>query len=256
MKPVAVVTGASRGIGRGIAACLAEAGYDLIINYRSNQAAAEEAAAMVESLGARVTLCQADVSSNDDGRRLIDESIEQLGRLDLLVNNAGIAPRVRADILEATPESYDEVLETNLKGPYFLTQYAANRMIALKESGVIQTARIVVISSISAFASSPSRGEYCVSKAGLSMMTQLFADRLAPHGITVNEVQPGIIETDMTEGVKEKYDDLIAEGLTPIRRWGRPEDIGKAVAAIALGYFDFTTGAAIPVDGGFHLKRL
>lgn len=256
MKPVAIVTGGSRGIGRGIAVCLAQAGYDLVINYRSNADAARQAEEIAGDHGARTLLCRADVSNLDDGRRMVAETVAEFGRLDLLVNNAGIAPRVRADILEASPQSYDEVLEVNLRGPYFLTQEAANRMIELREAGTVERPRIVVISSISSFASSPSRGEYCVSKAGLSMLTRLFADRLAPHGITVNEIQPGIIETDMTEGVREKYDALIHEGLTPIRRWGQPEDIGRAVAAIALGYFDFTTGSAIPVDGGFHLKRL
>ena len=256
MPPVALVTGSSRGIGRGIAYCLAEAGYDIVINYTSNQEAAEEAARGVESRGQTAEICQANVTLNEDGKRLVDQTIEAFDRLDLLVNNAGIAPRVRADILEAGPESYDEVMDTNLKGPYFLTQHAANQMIVLKNQGTIESPRIVIISSISAYTASPSRGEYCVSKAGLSMLTRLFAVRLAEHNIPVNEIQPGIIQTDMTGPVKEKYDQLIAEGLTPIQRWGQPQDIGKAVAALALGYFDFTTGAAIPVDGGFHLHWL
>lgn len=256
MPPVALVTGSSRGIGRGIAYCLAEAGYDIVINYTSNREAAEEAARGVESRGQTAKICQANVTLNEDGKRLVDQTIEAFGRLDLLVNNAGIAPRVRADILAAGPESYDQVMDTNLKGPYFLTQHAANHMIALKNQGTVETPRIVIISSISAYTASPSRGEYCVSKAGLSMLTRLFAVRLAEHNIPVNEIQPGIIQTDMTGPVKEKYDKLIAEGLTPIQRWGHPEDIGKAVTALALGYFDFTTGAAIPVDGGFHLHWL
>ncbi|MCZ6632046.1 MAG: 3-ketoacyl-ACP reductase [bacterium] len=256
MPPVALVTGSSRGIGRGIAYCLAEAGYDIVINYTSNREAAEEAARGVESRGQTAKICQANVARNEDGKRLVDQTIEAFDRLDLLVNNAGIAPRVRADILEAGPEIYDEVLATNLKGPYFLTQHAANQMIILKDQGTVETPRIVVISSISAYTASPSRGEYCISKAGLSMLTRLFAVRLAEHNIPVNEIQPGIIQTDMTGSVKEKYDKLIAEGLTPIQRWGQPQDIGKAVTALALGYFDFTTGAAIPVDGGFHLHWL
>ena len=247
--PVALVTGSSRGIGRGIALCLAKAGYDILVNYAGNQSAAKETARSVENCGQQAHICQGDVTSTKDGKHLVDSTLEAFGRLDLLVNNAGIAPRVRADILEATPDSYQEVMDTNLKGPYFLTQYAANHMIALKTQGVIQTPRIVVITSISAYTSSTARGEYCVSKAGLSMMTRLFADRLAEHNIPVNEIQPGIILTDMTGPVKEKYDTLIADGLTPIRRWGQPEDIGKAVAAIGLGYFDFTTGADIGVDG-------
>ena len=206
--------------------------------------------------GTQAEVAQANVTDIDQGVGLVDRSIEAFGRLDMLVNNAGIAPRVRADILEASPDSYDEVMATNLRGPYFLTQHAANRMIEMKSTGTIDIARFVVISSISAYTASVSRGEYCVSKAGLTMLTRLFADRLAEHGFPVNEVQPGIIETDMTSAVKDKYDPLIADGLTPIRRWGQPEDIGKAVAAIGLGYFDFTTGAAIPVDGGFHMRRL
>ncbi|MDA0710055.1 MAG: 3-ketoacyl-ACP reductase [bacterium] len=256
MSPVALVTGSSRGIGRGIALSLAQAGYDILVNYAGNELAAQETAKAVKTLGQRAEICQADVTRSEDGRRLVDFTLSSFGRLDMLVNNAGIAPPVRADILEATQESYDQVMATNLKGPYFLTQYAANKMIALQKDGTVKTPRIVIITSISAFASSTARGEYCVSKAGLSMMTRLFADRLAPFGIPVNEIQPGIIQTDMTGPVKEKYDKLIAEGLTPIRRWGQPEDIGKVAAAIGLGYFDFTTGAAFPVDGGFHLRRL
>jgi 3-oxoacyl-[acyl-carrier protein] reductase len=254
--PAALVTGSSRGIGRGIAFCLAEAGYDILVNYAGNQTAANETATGVRERGQKAQICQGDVALTADGKRLVDTTLKTFGRIDLLVNNAGIGPRVRADILEASLDSYDEVMDTNLKGPYFLTQYAANKMIQLKDDGVIETPRIVVITSISAYTSSTARGEYCVSKAGLSMMTRLFADRLAEYGIPVNEIQPGIIQTDMTVPVKEKYDSLIADGLTPIRRWGQPEDIGKAVAAIALGYLDFTTGAAIPVDGGFHMHRL
>ncbi|MFT5366762.1 MAG: 3-oxoacyl-[acyl-carrier protein] reductase [Candidatus Latescibacterota bacterium] len=256
MSPVALITGSSRGIGRGIALCLAQAGYDILVNYAGNQQAAHETAEAVAKHGQRAEICQADIASETDGQRLVDFTLTSFGRLDLLVNNAGIAPPVRADILEASSASYDQVMATNLKGPYFLTQYAANKMIDLQKEGTVETPRIVIITSISAYTSSIARGEYCVSKAGLSMMTRLFADRLAQYSIPVNEIQPGIIQTDMTGPVKEKYDKLIADGLTPIRRWGQPDDIGKAVVAIALGYFDFTTGAAIPVDGGFHLHRL
>jgi 3-oxoacyl-[acyl-carrier protein] reductase len=253
---VALVTGASRGIGRGIALELARAGYDVMVNYAGNREAALETKALVGKAGCRAEVCRADVANQEDARRLVAATMEAFGRIDLLVNNAGIAPRIRADLLEATAESYDEVLATNLRGPYFLTQMVANRMIERIRAGAPERGRIVNVSSISSFTSSPSRGEYCVSKSGLSMMTKLFADRLAEFGITVNEVQPGIIETDMTGPVHEKYDRLIADGLTPIRRWGKPEDVGRAVAAIASGYLDFTTGAAIPVDGGFHLRRL
>ena len=254
--PAALVTGSSRGIGRGIAYALADAGYDIMINYTSNEAAAAEAADGVRARGTRAEIAQANVTDIDQGIELVDRSIEAFGRLDLLVNNAGIAPRVRADLLEATPDSYDEVMATNLRGPYFLTQHAANRMVEMKAAGTIDIGRFIVISSISAYTASISRGEYCVSKAGLTMLTRLFADRLADHGFPVNEIQPGIIATDLTSVGKDKYDPLIADGLTPIRRWGQPEDIGKAAAAIGLGYFDFTTGAAFPVDGGFHMRRL
>lgn len=256
MAPVALVTGSSRGIGRAIACCLADAGYDIVVNYERNRAAAKQTADEVRRRNRRPRICGASVAVPEDSRRLVEFTLDAFGRLDLLVNNAGIAPRTRADILETTPESFNEVLDTNLKGPYFLTQLAAGHMIQLTRSEIVPKARIVNVTSISAFASSTSRGEYCVSKAGLSMMTTLFAVRLAEHGITVNEIQPGIIKTDMTEPVREIYDRRIAEGLTPIRRWGLPEDVGKAVAAVALGYFDFTTGAAIPVDGGFHIRRL
>ena len=254
--PTAIVPGSSRGIGRGIAESLAAAGHDIMINYTRNEDAAKEAAESVSSHGVRAEICQANVTETQDGRNLVDKTLEAFGRLDLLVNNAGIAPRVRADLLNAETQSYDEVMATNLRGPYFLTQYAANKMIDLKTAGTIEAARIVVISSISAFTTSINRGEYCLSKTGLSMMTQLFADRLAEHDITVNEIQPGIIQTDMTDPVKDKYDKLIADGLTPIRRWGQPDDIGKAVVAISSGLLDFTTGASIPVDGGFHIRRL
>lgn len=182
-----------------------------------------------------------------------------MGRLDLLVNNAGVAPEVRADILDATEESFDRVLNINVKGPYFLTQLAARWMIEQVRSanadGVISP-KIVTISSISAYTASANRGDYCVAKAALSMLTPLYASRLADFGIQVFEIRPGIVATDMTEPVKEKYDKLIGEGLTPMKRWGTPEDIGKAVAAIAQGLLPFSTGEVINVDGGFHLRRL
>jgi NAD(P)-dependent dehydrogenase (short-subunit alcohol dehydrogenase family) len=174
----------------------------------------------------------------------------------MLINNAGVAPTKRRDLLEATEESFDRVLGINLKGPYFLTQMVANWMIEQKKQDPAGEYRIVNTSSISAYTSSPARGEYCISKAGISMMTALYADRLAEFGIGVFEVRPGIIKTDMTKVVTEKYDKLIAEGLTPIQRWGMPEDVGRAVGAIAEGRLDFCTGQVINVDGGFHLRRL
>ena len=253
---VALITGASRGIGRGIAVEVARVGYDVLVNYRTNREAAEQTKACVEKDGRRAAIFQADVADLQAAERLVRYTVETFGRIDLLVNNAGIAPKVRADILEANPESFDEVLSTNLRGPYFLTQAVSNRMIEMIREGILTAPKIVTISSISAYTASTSRGEYCVSKAGVGMLTKLFSDRLAEYGITVNEIQPGLIQTDMTGAVRDKYDTLISEGLTPIRRWGMPEDVGRAVAAIASGYFDFTTGAAIPVDGGFHLRRL
>jgi NAD(P)-dependent dehydrogenase (short-subunit alcohol dehydrogenase family) len=184
----------------------------------------------------------------------VDETYKVFGRVDLLVNNAGIAPSIRADLLEASEESFDRLINTNLKGPYFLTQLVARRMLEMHPIG---SPRIVNITSISAYAASINRGDYCVAKAGLAMMTQLFAARLAEHGINVYEIRPGIIETDMTGPVKAKYDKLILqEGITPIRRWGRPDDVARAVVAVARDLLPFSTGEVINVDGGFHLRRL
>lgn len=264
MNPVALVTGASRGIGRGIALELARAGHDLVINYAGNVEAARVtagdclSAARVAGHVIRAELCQADISSASDRRRLIAFTREQLNRLDLLVNNAGVAPNVRADVLEAGEESFDRLMAINVKGPYFLTQLAAKWMIEQLqvEGDSERKPKIVTISSISAYAASTNRGDYCVSKAALSMLTPLFAARLAEFGINVFEIRPGVIATDMTGAVKEKYDRLIAEGLSPIQRWGTPEDIGRAVAAIARDAFPFSTGEVINVDGGFHLRRL
>ncbi|RJP34244.1 MAG: 3-ketoacyl-ACP reductase [Candidatus Omnitrophota bacterium] len=252
----ALITGASRGIGRGIAVELAKAGYDILVNYAGNRQAAEETKKIVEETGRRAEIWQADVSKLEDHGKLVDGAIAIFGRLDLLVNNAGVAPKVRADLLEMSEESYRHVIDVNLTGPFFLTQYAANRMIALRKSGVMPRGRIVFITSISAYTASINRGEYCLSKAGLSMAVKLFADRLAEEEIFVYEIQPGVIATDMTSVVTAKYDQLISAGLTPQKRWGRPEDVGKAVSAIAQGYFDFSTGATIEVGGGFEIRRL
>lgn len=254
--PIAIVTGSSRGIGRGVALCLAERGYDITVNYAGNRIAAEETRGEIEKLGRRAEVIQADVRKDADRRRLVDETVDRFGRLDLLVNNAGIAPRVRADLLEMSEESYREVLDANLAGPFFLTQYVANRMIELRNNGSQKVGRIIFVTSVSAYAASINRGEYCVSKAGLSMTVQLFASRLATEKIWVYEIQPGIIATDMTSGVKEKYDHLIGEGLIPQGRWGTPDDVGKAAAAIAGGDLDFSTGAIIEVGGGFGIRRL
>jgi len=262
-RPAAIITGGSRGIGKGIALALAPLGYDLVINHfdftpegQSDTRTAAQTKEQIESQGVRCEALRGDISSSDDRKALLELTQKNFNRCDLLVNNAGVAPAKRADILEATEESFDRVLRINLKGPYFLTQAVANWMITQKEAHPERSYRIVNTSSISAYTSSPGRGEYCVSKAGVSMMTLLYADRLAEYGIGVFEIRPGIIATDMTSVVKEKYDKLIAEGLTPIKRWGQPEDIGKVVAAITEGQLDFCTGQAINVDGGFHFRRL
>jgi 3-oxoacyl-[acyl-carrier protein] reductase len=273
MNSVALVTGASRGIGRGIALKLAEARFDLVINYAGNETAAKRTAedcvdaAQAAGKHIRAEICQADVSVAADRKKLIDFTRATFDRLDLLVNNAGVAPNVRADILEAGEESFDRLININVKGPYFLTQLAAKWMIEQVEaSGIRHQAsgipypdsfpKIVTISSISAYTASVNRGDYCVAKAALSMLTPLYAARLAEHGINVYEIRPGIIATDMTGPVKEKYDKLIGDGLTPIKRWGTPEDIGRAVVAIAQDLLPFSTGEVINVDGGFHLRRL
>jgi NAD(P)-dependent dehydrogenase (short-subunit alcohol dehydrogenase family) len=265
MNSVALITGASRGIGRGIALELAKIGYDLVINYANNTVAARQTAADCVSAARaagksiRGEICQADIGSSADRRKLIQFTKRTLGRLDLLVNNAGVAPDVRADILEAGEESFDRLININVKGPYFLTQLAANWMIEQSRAGVSPVPsqpKIITISSMSAYTASVNRGDYCVSKAALAMLTPLYAARLAEHGINVYEIRPGVIRTDMTGPVKEKYDKLIEEGLTPIKRWGTPEDVGKAVAAIAQDLLPFSTGEVINVDGGFHLRRL
>ena len=253
-RPVAIVTGASRGIGKAIALELASLGYDIVVNRAAD--AVPDTKGQVEELGARCEFIQGDVGKAKDRKRLVETTRENFGRCDMLVNNAGVAPLQRLDILESTEESFERVIGTNLKGPYFLTQLVANWMIEQKAEHPDRAFRIVNIGSVSAYATSPARGEYCISKAGMRMMTQLFADRLGEHNIIVLEISPGIIETDMTSAVKEKYDKLIAAGLTPIKRWGRPEDVAKVVGAIAQGKLDFSTGSVIDVDGGFHLKRL
>lgn len=255
-KPVALVTGASRGIGRGIAEALARQGWMIAVNYRGNQAAAEACAQAVVDAGSTAVLVQGDIGSAEDRDRVVSETLDACGGIDLLVNNAGMAPRQRLDLLEMSEASYDEVMNVNLKGPVFLTQRVARVMLDQVEAGRSVPARIINIGSLSAYTASINRGEYCISKAGLGMMTALFAERLAPAGISVFEIRPGIIETDMTSRVKERYDQMLAQGLTPINRWGTPDDIGRAVAAIASGAFPFSTGEVINVDGGFHLRRL
>jgi len=264
MNPVALITGASRGIGRGIALELAKSGHDLVVNFAGNEAAARQTAAdciaAANAVGrvVRAEICQADISRAEDRLRLVEFALKAFGRIDLLVNNAGVAPAERTDLLAASEDSFDRLIGINTKGPFFLTQLVARQMIEQTPhpNAAARNPAIVTITSVSAYTASVNRGDYCISKAGLSMLTSLFAARLAGHGIGVFEIRPGIIATDMTGPVKEKYDQLIAGGLTPIQRWGTPADVGKAVAAIASGAFPFSTGDVINVDGGFHLRTL
>jgi len=258
-RKTALVTGASRGIGRGIAIELARAGGRIAINYAGNAKAADEALALVKAAGGDGFTVQGDIAVAADRARLVAETTKKFGRLDLLVNNAGVASTVRADLLDAGEESFDRLYAINLKAPFFLTQLAAKQMLRQAPDAEGSRGRIVNITSISAYAASINRGDYCMVKAGFAMMTKLFAERLANDGINVYEIRPGVIATDMTAGVKEKYDKLIIEdarGITPIRRWGKPEDVGRAVRAIAEDRFPFSTGAVFDVDGGFHLPRL
>jgi NAD(P)-dependent dehydrogenase (short-subunit alcohol dehydrogenase family) len=272
--PVALVTGSSRGIGRGIAFSLAAAGFSVAINYAGNEKAARETETECRRIAAdraegaarganeqRFAIFQADIGSRDDRHRMVSQVLSTFGRIDALVNNAGIAPTVRADIVDASEESFARLMEVNLQGPYFLSQAVVRYWLGLDGQEKPEPAlrggfKLVFISSISAATASVSRGEYCVSKAGIAMASQLWAARLADSGVQVYEVRPGIMATDMTAGVKEKYDALIAEGLVPQRRWGTPEDVGTAVEALVRGDFPFSTGEVIYTDGGFHISRL
>ena len=255
-EEVALITGSRRGIGLGIAKQLAREGFRIVLNSTSPIDASGQALDAVNALRRDCLYVQADISDREDRQMLVSQIKQSCGRLDILVNNAGVAPKVREDMLVASEESFDRLIKINLKGPYFLTQRIANWMIDQKRADRKIHPKIINVSSISAYTASPARGEYCVSKAGVSMMTALYAARLAEFGIGVYEVRPGVIETDMTAKVKKHYDALIAEGLTPISRWGVPDDIGRAVAAIARDYFPFSTGEVFNVDGGFHLRIL
>ena len=255
MKKTAVVTGSSRGSGYAIARQLGLDGFNVVIVATGSREKNIDAIRRLEEEGITVGYVQANVADHDDRLRIVSESVQLFGRIDVLVNNAGVAPLVRADLLEMTEESFDRVVGINTKGNMFLTQAVARQMISQepieKRKGVI-----VNISSCSSVVSSTSRGEYCVSKAGISMLTTLFADRLASEGILVHEVRPGVIATDMTSAVQAKYDRLIEDGLFPIARWGTPEDVAGAVSALVSDKFLYTTGNYIDVDGGFHIKRL
>lgn len=254
--PVAIVTGASRGIGNAVAAQLASDGYAVIAVGTSSPETAADNMQAIARHGRPWAYVRADVSSTEGREHITGEALARFGRIDVLVNNAGVAPKVRMDILETTEESMDRVLGINLKSTFFLSQSVANIMRRLRPQIVDYSPKIVNISSISAYTSSTMRAEYCISKAAISMVTLLFADRLAEDGINVYEIRPGVIATDMTSVVKDKYDAMIANGLTPIKRWGHPQDIADAISVICSGRLNFSTGEVINVDGGFHIRRL
>jgi NAD(P)-dependent dehydrogenase (short-subunit alcohol dehydrogenase family) len=236
---------------------LAAAGFSVVINFRSDSKAAWECRREAEARGSpRALAVQADIADLRQGRKLLDAALDQLGRVDLWVNNAGIAPEARVDVLQTTEESWDRVLATNLRGPFFLTQAVAGAMLKLKDEAIVSTPRIVFITSVSSSFVSTSRAEYCVAKAALSMVAQLFAVRLAGQGILVYEIRPGLIDTEMTQPVHDAYSERIEAGISPIRRWGTPADVGRAVAAVASGFFPFSPGEVIHVDGGLHLPVL
>ncbi len=254
-KKVALVTGASRGIGFAIARRLGRDGFRLALVATGDEEKNRTSLDILTEDRTEWIYIQADISVSSDRERIVEETVSRYGRIDVLVNNAGVAPKNRADLLDMTEESFDRVISINTKGNMFLTQKVAKVMLA-QEKLFRKTGTIINISSCSAEVSSVSRGEYCVSKAGVSMLTLLYADRLAKEGILVHEVRPGVIATDMTEVVTEKYDRLIADGLFPIARWGKAEDVADAVSAFADDHFLYTTGNYIDVDGGFHIKRL
>lgn len=256
MARTALVTGGSRGIGLGIAERLALEGWDLIINGVRAEAEAQAALEGLRAHGVQVTYARGDVGSKSGRASILEHVLGRHGAPNLLVNNAGVAPLERKDLLEMSEDSYDRVLGINLRGPLFLTQAIARAMLEQKNKDTSFSGCIVTISSISATVASINRGEYCIAKAGLSMLTELFATRLGAHGIPVYEVRPGVIHTDMTAGVQAKYDKLIAEGLTVQPRWGSPEDVGRAVAALARGDFPYSTGQVVMVDGGLTIPRL
>lgn len=256
MKRVALVTGGTRGIGFGIAQALAREGFNLAVCGLRDENVVTDPLKTLRSMSAEVLYCQCDVARRDARDEMLAAVRQRFGRLEVLVNNAGTAPKERRDILEATEESFEHVLRTNLQGPYFLTQAVARWMVEQKKGDATFAGCVVNVSSISATVASVNRGEYCISKAGVAMATQLWAARLGEFNIPAYEVRPGIIKTDMTTGVKEKYDQLLGEGLTIQRRWGTPEDVGKVVASLARGDLPYSTGQVIMVDGGLTIQRL
>ena len=252
--PIAFVTGARRGIGRGIAYALADAGFDVVVNDMLDDAATRETLETIGAKGRRAAFVQGSIAELSAHSKLMEAAFGAFGTVDCLVNNAGIQVKVRGDLLDVTPASFDEVLAVNLRGTFFLTQAVAKRMLAERRATGDPPRSIVTISSANARLVSLNRAEYCFAKTGLAMMSQLFALRLAEADIACYEVRPGIIRTDMTAAAKDRYDKLIAEGLTPIRRWGEPEDVGRTVAALASRALPFNTGDAFHVDGGLHIK--
>lgn len=255
MPPVALVTGASRGIGRNIAEELARLNYVVLVNYARSRQAADEVVAAIEEQGGSALAVQGDVGAAEDRQRMIELVRSDYGRLDVLVNNAGITSPGRKDLLEVEEAGWDLVFATNLKGPFFLAQAAARFMLETAHADD-PTGKIINISSVSAYAVSTNRVDYCLTKAAMQMLTWLLATRLADEGVQVFEICPGVIASDMTAPVQEKYDRLIEEGLSPIRRWGQPQDVARAVSAIVQDYFPFSTGERFNVDGGFHIRRL
>lgn len=256
-KKIAVITGSRRGIGLACAQTLSADGFTVVLSATVPGPDASEAVISIEKAGGNCIYIQCDISKEDDRRNLFETVSRKYGRIDVLVNNAGVAPENRTDLLETTPESFDRLMDINLKGTFFMCQAAAGYMIQMKKNGLEDyNPRIINISSISAYTSSVSRGEYCISKAGISMTTKLFADRLSEYSIPVFEVRPGIILTDMTQGVMEKYEKLILEGLTPVKRFGYPVDVANCVKAACSGLLDFSAGQVLNADGGFGLRRL
>jgi NAD(P)-dependent dehydrogenase (short-subunit alcohol dehydrogenase family) len=256
MSKIAFVTGGTRGIGLGIATELAKAGFDLAVNGVRNESAVKPVLEELKKLGVQVIYVRGDISKKEDRQRMVGDILDRFGKINVLVNNAGIAPPERKDILEATEESFEYVLNVNLQGPYFLTQLAAKQMIELKKQNPDEFFCIINVSSVSATVASVNRGEYCISKAGIAMATKLWAARLGEFDIPVYEIQPGVIKTDMTSGVQEKYDRLFQQGLAIQQRWGTPEDIGKVAAAMASGNMPYSTGQVVMVDGGMTVHRL
>ncbi len=259
--PVALITGASRGLGRGIATRLASLGLSIAVNFVNNKSAADETVALCKKsqihAGQKFIPIKADMGIREEWAALLNQTLKEFGRLDAFISNAGVGPRVRADITETSPESFEEVLRVNLEAPFFLTQLIVNYWLKERPAPLLPNGFTVVFnSSVSADTASVNRSEYCISKAGLAMVSQLWAVRLAEENIGVYELRPGIMETDMTSGVKEKYDKLLAEGLVPQKRWGQPDDVGRAVGSLVMGEFPYSTGQVIYIDGGFHLRRL